>query len=428
MTPPTKTIRFDYGRQGLDVRLPAAQVHQVLRSRHSPPLEDPPAAVRQALGRPIGSPPLAELARGQRQALVTVSDGTRPVPNRLLLKALLEELGAAGIPPEWVTVLVATGLHAPPNRMGLLELLGEEVLDRCRVLCHDARDRSAHCAVGRVSGRTVLIDRTYVEAELRIVTGLIEPHLMAGYSGGRKGVCPGVLGAQSIMDWHRPELLAHPKAQAGVVDGNPVDTEAHEVAALAPPSFLLNVTIDRDRRVTGVYAGDWREAWRRGVEEAARATTVPVSQPVDVVVTSSAGYPLDTTFYQAIKGIVAAGAAVRPGGVVILAASLSEGVGSEEFAALFRQHPDAESFLEVILTRPQVAIDQWQLQMLAQVMQRASVWVYSDGLEQDELRALYVEPLASVEAGIERARSLLGSDCSMLCLPEGPYVVPVVTG
>jgi nickel-dependent lactate racemase len=355
-----------------------------------------------------------------------VSDRTRPVPNRLLLGVLLEELSAAGIPPERVTVLVATGLHHPPSPQELVEILGREVLAACRVLGHDARDESAQVPVGEVAGRAVLMDRAYVEAPLRIVTGLIEPHLMAGYSGGRKGVSPGVLAAQSILDWHRPQLLAHPRAAAGVFGGNPVDEEAHGIARLAPPHFLLNVTIDRLRRVTGVFAGDWEEAWQAGVRHVARSVVVRTPSPVDVVVTSAGGYPLDATFYQAIKGIVTASAVVRPGGVVILAASLAEGVGSAEFAAIFRDHPTPQAFLEHISRTPQVRIDQWQAQVLAQVREKCEVWVSGDGLRPEVLRSLYVEPLPSVEEGIERARKFLGEDASLLYLPEGPYIAPVL--
>jgi len=421
-----RAVRLDYGRQGLEVLLPAPSVCQVLDARHTPPLDNPQIAVETALRQPIGSPALAELAHNHRQALITVSDRTRPVPNRLLLPAILKELERGGIPRERVTVLVATGLHRAPLQRELLESIGEQVTSTCRVLGHDARDQRAQVAVGEVGGRTVWMNRVYVEAEFRIVTGLIEPHLMAGYSGGRKGICPGVLGAQSILNWHRPALLAHPQSRAGVTGGNPVDAEAHQVAALAPPAFLLNVTVDRGRRVTGVFAGDWRKAWSAGVAAAARATTVAASRPADVVVTSAAGYPLDTTFYQAIKGIAAAATATRPGGVIILAASLSEGVGSAEFQDLFRQYADAQSFLKAITATTEVRIDQWQLQVLAQVLRRASVWVYSEGIAPEALASLYVEPLASVEEGIERARTLLGPDCSVLCLPEGPYVVPVL--
>jgi nickel-dependent lactate racemase len=384
--------------------------------------------VLTACREPIGSPPLAELARRHGRALITVSDRTRPVPNRVLAPVLLEELSAAGIPPERVTVLVATGLHHPPDGQELVEILGSEVLERCHVLGHDARNESAQVAVGRVGGRAVLMDRAYVEAPLRIVTGLIEPHLMAGYSGGRKGVCPGVLAAESILHWHRPELLAHPRAIAGVLDGNPVDEEAHDIVRLAPPHFLLNVTIDRLRRMTGVFAGDWEEAWRAGVRHVAGSVVIPVpSVLADVVVTSAGGYPLDATFYQAIKGIVAAASVVRPGGVVILAASLAEGIGSADFAALFQHHHDPQDFLDHIHGTSEVRIDQWQAQVLAQVRRKAEVWVYGEGLSPEVLRSLYVEPLASVEEGIERASTLLRKDCSILYLPEGPYIAPVLT-
>jgi len=441
------SIRFDYGHTGLEVHPPEGPVREILpgrapsrratgdvrrghicvRADYPPPLPDPYAAIRAACRQPTEAPPLRELARGHQEALITVSDRTRPVPNRLLLRVLLEELEHGGIRPERVTVLVATGLHYPPNDEELLELVGQEVLDHSPVLSHDARDDSAQRCVGQAAGRSIWMDRTYVEAELRIVTGLIEPHFMAGYSGGRKGVCPGVLAARSILEWHRPQLLAHPRARAGVLSGNPVDAEAQEITSLAPPHFLLNVTVDRERRVTGVFAGDWRAAWSAGVGEAARSMVVPICGPADVVVTSAGGYPLDATFYQAIKGAVTAAAAVRPGGVVILAASLSEGVGSPEFQALFRRYPDPEAFLDHVMQTPEVSIDQWEAQMLAQAKRRAEVWVYADGLSREEISSLYVEPLSSVEDGIERARALLGRDCSILYLPEGPYVVPVLT-
>jgi nickel-dependent lactate racemase len=213
---------------------------------------------------------------------------------------------------------------------------------------------------------------------------------------------------------------------AGVLDGNPVDEEAHQVVRLAPPHFLLNVTIDRLRRMTGVFAGHWEKAWRAGVRHAARSVVVRVARPVDVVVTSAGGYPLDATFYQAIKGIVAAASVVRPGGVVILAASLTEGIGSADFAALFERHTDPQAFLDHIHGTSEVRIDQWQAQVLAQVRQRAQVWVYGEGLRPEVLRSLYVEPLPSVEEGIERARALLGKECAILYLPEGPYLAPLL--
>lgn len=440
-------IDLDYGRGTLPVRPPRGPVRPLgpgsaddparegrtrgadlyVRAGHPQPLAEPAEAVRRACREPIGSPPLRELARSRRRVVITVSDRTRPVPNRLLLDVLLKELEQAGIAPQRVTVLVATGLHHPPLGGELAEVVGEATLQRCRVLCHDARDPAAQAPAGRAAGRTIRMNRTYLEADLRIVTGLIEPHFMAGYSGGRKGVCPGVLAAESILHWHRPGPLAHPKARAAVLAGNPVDREAREIARPAAPHFLLNVTIDRSRRITGVWAGDWRSAWLAGVSQAARSLVVPLGRPADIAVTSAGGYPLDATFYQAVKGIVNAAWAVRPGGVVILAASLSEGVGSDDFQALFRQYPEPEAFLAATMEAPTVRIDQWQVQMLAQALRRARVWVYAEGLDSERLRALYVEPLESVEEGVERALRLLGRDASILYLPEGPYVVPVVT-
>jgi len=418
-----RTIRFDYGKTGLEVELPEDCPAQVLRGAYRPALADPETSIRKALREPIGAPALSTLAQGCRRPLIVISDRTRPVPNKLLLPAILEELEAAGLPPGRVTILVGTGLHIPPGEEGVLELVGDEVHAGCRIVCHDAREAGSQVQAGEVDGRTVWMNREYVEADFRIVTGLIEPHLMAGYSGGRKGVCPGVLAAESIMLFHRADILNHPNARTGRLRDNPVNELAERVAGLVPPDFLVNATIDRARRVTGLYAGDWREAWRVGVRDLAEATTVTVAEPADVVITSSAGYPLDTTVYQAIKGVVAGAPVVAPAGVIILVASLTEGVGSREFEMLFREHADAPSFLQAITSSQEVLIDQWQLQMLAKVCQNASVWVYSDGLAAQELAGTLVRPIASVEQGIAQARKELGRDCSILCIPEGPYVI-----
>jgi nickel-dependent lactate racemase len=246
---------------------------------------------------------------------------------------------------------------------------------------------------------------------------------MAGYSGGRKGVCPGVLGAPSIVHFHSAGILNHPNARTGCVVENPVNDLAEQMAALAPPHFLANASIDRGRRVTGIYAGDWQEAWRAGVADVAAATGAASAGLADVVITSSAGYPLDTTVYQAIKGVVAAEPVVKPGGTVILVASLAEGIGSEEFEAQFRRYSDAPGFLQAITETDHVAIDQWQLQMLARVATRAEVLIYSDGVDPQVLEGTMVRPICSVEEELASIRRRRGGECSIVCIPEGPYVI-----
>ncbi|MBU0608485.1 MAG: nickel-dependent lactate racemase, partial [Armatimonadetes bacterium] len=306
-------LTLRYGRQGLPVTLPDANVRHVLRMNELPVLPDPARAVREVLADPIASPPLAELAQGRCDAVIVVSDLTRPVPNALLLPPVLETLAAAGLSPERVTILVATGLHRGNTEAELAEMLGPEAMAAgCRIVNHEARDAASHVDLGRTPrGMPVQVDRRYVEADLKILTGLIEPHLMAGYSGGRKAICPGLCSVETVLAWHSAEMLDPDEARAGNLWRNPVHEEALAVADLAndcgsgePRSrvFLLNVVLNEARELTGVFAGEMRQAHLAGMELAERQTKVELAEPVDIVVTTSAGYPLDLTFYQGVKG------------------------------------------------------------------------------------------------------------------------------
>src|SRR5437764_6224671 len=325
-------VTLDYGRTGLEVELPDDRVVGPLAIRPAPPLADPEAAIADALRNPIGSRPLAELARGRRNACVLVCDITRPVPNRLLLPPLLRTLEEQGIDRRHILILVATGLHRPNEGAELEELVGPEVARHYRVENHHGKAREEHDFLGTTpNGVPVYLDTRYVRADLKITTGLIEAHLMAGYSGGRKVICPGIAGLDTVKVWHGPRFLEHPKADAGIVEGNPVHDENTRIAKMAGCDFIVNVCIDGKRRVTWVGAGDMVRAWEEGVRFCREAVKAGVPRPCDVVVTSSAGYPLDTTWYQAVKGLTGAMPIVRQGGTIVMAASLTEGLGSAEF-------------------------------------------------------------------------------------------------
>jgi lactate racemase len=420
-------VTLDYGRTGLQVILPDERTLGPLAIREAPPLSEPEKTLAEALRKPIGARPLAELAKGRANACILICDITRPVPNQLILPPLLRTLEEAGIPRQQILILVATGLHRPNEGAELVEMVGAEIAARYRIENHHGKFRDEHTYLGTTpNGVPAWIDSRYINADLKITTGLIEPHLMAGYSGGRKVICPGIAALETVKVWHGPKFLEDPRADAGMVQGNPVHEENTRIAQMAGCDFIVNVCIDGRRRVTWVGAGDMIRAWEEGVRFCERVVKVSVPEPVDVVVTSCAGYPLDTTWYQAVKGLTGALPIVKKGGTIIMAASLSEGLGSPEFQRVMRDHPDLKLFKKRILGSDYFVMDQWQLEELAKVVEHCKVKVFSDGLPADVLRKCYVEPAPSVEQALAESLQEYGPSATLAVIPKGPYVLPYV--
>lgn len=417
-------VHLEYGRTGLEAELPDRNVVKCLGYRPAQPLADPAESIRGVLARPSGTPPLADLARGRRNACVVISDITRPVPNQVILPPLLSTLEASGIPRERITILVATGMHRPNLGEELVEMVGREIVDGYTIENHHGRELSEHVHLGESPrGVPVWIDRRYLEADLKITTGLIEPHFMAGFSGGRKLICPGLAALETIKVWHGPTILEHANARAGCLEDNPVHEENTWIARRAGCDFILNVVLDAQRRILAAVAGDMEQAFLEGVAFARQLATDTVPEPVDVVVTSSAGYPLDTTFYQSVKGMVAALAIVKPGGTVILAASMSEGIGSGEFQRVFRENASLDAFMNRILTSDYFVMDQWQVEELAKIRRKARVVAITDGLPSETLEAMFVETAPSVEAAVADCLARYGRDATIAVIPKGPYVL-----
>ena len=421
-------VRLDYGKTGLDVELPGnGKVVGPLSIREAPPLANPQAALEAALANPIGTAPLAELAKGKKDACIVICDITRPVPNQLLLPPILRTLEEAGIPREKITILIATGLHRPNEGDELVELVGAEVAKNYRCVNHHGKVREEHDFIGTTPrGVPAWIDSRYVRAELKITTGLIEPHLMAGYSGGRKLICPGIAGLDTVKVWHGPKFLEDPRADCGILEGNPVHEENTLIAKMAGCDFIVNVAIDGKRQVTWLGAGDMMDAWMEGVKFVEQVVRVGVREPLDIVVTSCAGYPLDTTWYQAVKGLTGALPIVKRGGTIILAASLTEGVGSPEFQEVLRDNPSLEQFIDRIQNTDYFVMDQWQVEELAKVRRRCKVKVVTQGLSSEVLRNCHVEPAESVEKAIAECLEEYGPDARIGVIPKGPYVLPFV--
>ncbi|HQR42224.1 MAG TPA: nickel-dependent lactate racemase, partial [Gemmatales bacterium] len=349
-----------------------------------------------------------------------------------ILPPLLKTLEESGIPRKDICILIATGLHRPNLGAELEEMVGKEILQNYRIENHYGKRPEEHLYLGdSPRGVPMWIDKRYMEAELKITTGLIEPHLMAGYSGGRKVICPGIVALETVKVWHGPQFLENPNADCGILAGNPVHEENTYIARQAGCDFIVNVCLDGQRNITWVGAGDmviaWMlPAWMEGVLFCEQIVKAPLPAPVDVVVTSCAGYPLDTTWYQAVKGLTGALPIVKKGGTIILAASLTEGVGSPEFQHLIRDNPDLDQFLKRIMGKDYFVMDQWQLEEFAKVLRHCSVKVVSDGLPAETLRQCQVEPVATVEQAVEECLAKYGKFASLAVIPKGPYVMPVV--
>src|SRR5208337_3696984 len=412
---------FAFGKHGIDVEVPEGLDCQVVRSRAAHALNDVAGALEAALDHPIHSDPLEKLAAGKRTAAISVCDITRPAPNRITLPPLLKRLHAAGIPKEGVTILIATGLHRAATSEELDIILGPEIAATYRVASHDARSFASHRAVGTTRrGTPVYVDERFVAADLHITLGFIEPHLMLGFSGGRKLIVPGVAAQETIKVIHSPRFMREPLSTEGSIEGNPLHAELLEAAALARHDFILDVTLTQEREISGVFAGHPVKAHAAGVEFMVSNSLTPLDGLVDAVITSSAGYPLDLTFYQCLKGLTAAQHIVKPGGRMLLLAECAEGIGSPEYARLLKAYRGHAEFLKEIESTP-VEIDQWQLEKLALTGLKYELLFYTPGAARDELGSLGAHAFDDLNQAVAALLSGLAPGARVALLPEGPY-------
>ncbi len=421
-------VDLNYGKGSLAVHLPAELRVTVIRKPPMPVASDAHAAVRAALEHPVGARPLREEARGKRTACILICDITRPVPNALLLQPLVRDLLEAGVPAAGITVLVATGLHRPNLGEELEELVGDPwVLRTVRVENHDARDDAAHLDLGPTPhGTPVKLDRRFVEADVRIATGLVEPHFMAGWSGGRKVIAPGVAHRDTITTFHSARFMGDPLADNGVLDGNPLHREQLAIAAKLGRVFAMNVVIDEARRLSFVNFGELLESHLAAVDYARRFCVVPVPRRFQTVLTSAAGYPLDRTYYQTVKGMVSPLDILEPGGTLVVVSECGEGLGSSEYLEAQRRLLElgVDGFERDIEGKRFASIDEWQTQMQLKPMRRGTVQLYSGKLAAGDRPLTGVRLIASVEqAVLESART--SGDPHVGVIPEGPYLVPV---
>lgn len=393
-----------------------------------PKIVDQPAAITAALNEPIGSPPLAQLARGRNSACILICDITRPVPNRLFLRPMIQAMIGAGIPRDKIIVLIATGLHRPNLGDELAELVGDPwVLENVRVENHYARNEEDHIDLGptRTRGTPVKLDRRFVEADLRIATGLVEPHFMAGWSGGRKVIAPGVAHHETIRTFHSARFMEDPLAVQCNLIGNPLHEEQLEIVRMLGDVYGLNTVLDEDRDLVCVTFGEIIASHAAAVAYVSEVTQIASPRKFSTIVTSSAGYPLDKTYYQTIKGMVTPLDILEPGGTLIIASECSEGFGSAEFREAQARLVDLgpERFLATLTAKNLAEIDEWQTEMQLKPMRLGRVELYTTGLSGDDRMLTGVHMIDDIGKAIERSIAKSG-DTAVAIIPEGPYVVP----
>ena len=421
-------VDINYAKGNLTLDLDDRYDVTVIAKNPMPVLADPKAAIIEAINNPVGGGVLDDLAGSGKTACILICDITRPVPNGLFLPILIKRLMDQGVTASDITVLVATGLHRPNEGAELDELVGSEwVMKTVNVVNHFARDDATHTDLGKTEtrGTSVLIDSRFVDADIKIATGLVEPHFMAGYSGGRKVIAPGVAHADTITTFHNAEFMENPNAINCNLIGNPLHEEQLEIVKMVGGALALNTVIDEHRQLSMVTFGEIIESHAQAVNFVKSYTEVTVPQLFKTVVTSTAGYPLDKTYYQTVKGMVGAMDILEPGGNLIIASACDEGMGSDEFVEaqkrLISLGPDG--FLAEIQKKSRADIDEWQTEMQLKPMRIGTIHLYTDGLSDEELVLTGVNIVTSMEDAIAQSVQQSG-DNRIAVIPEGPYVIP----
>jgi len=415
-------VSLAYGKGLLPLEFPDDRT-TVIQPSFTEGLEDEKGAFLAALDEPIGSEPLFSMLRPEMKVCIPFTDITRATPNERIIPWILQKLGDH--PRENILLFNQLGTHRPNTREELEQMLTPEVVANYRVLNHDCRDDSVLVEVGKMdNGVPARIHREVVEADLRIVTGFIEPHFFAGFSGGPKGLIPGCAALDTVMASHRAENIGHPQATFGVTYGNPLWEELLRIARGLEPTFLVNVSLNESRDITGIFAGDLEQAHQQGYEFVRRTAMQEVPEPFDVVVTTNSGYPLDQNLYQGVKGMSAAARIVKEGGVIILACECSDGVpDGSPYENMVHEYDSPEAILAALLQEGKSYPEQWQAQIQALCQSRAEVYIYS-ALPQKTIEAMHLEPIADIAATVRQALAERGPDSRVAVLPQGPLTIP----
>ncbi|MFI5693892.1 nickel-dependent lactate racemase [Kribbella sp. NPDC051586] len=421
-------VRLAYGESGLVVEADPGRT-TVVEPVHHEAAADPCAVLRRALREPVAGPPLRERVRPGQTVAISACDGTRPQPRHLMIPAVLSELDGV-VDLADVVVLVATGTHRGNSDAELRQMFGDEVVDSVRIVNHDGRDQDQLAWMGvHGDGVPVWLNRLWVDADVRITTGFVEPHFFAGFSGGPKLVAPGLAGLDTVLVLHDAARIGSPRATWGVTQANPVHDDVRAIAEATGVTFALDVVLNRDKEIVAAFGGDLPAMHAAACTAAKRIAMQPVDAPFDVVVTTNSGFPLDQNLYQSVKGMSAAHQIVRPGGTIICAAECRDGFpdhGSYRSVLVSADSPQA--LLDQIGRSAETAPDQWQVQIQARIQATSRVVMHTGFLTDDELRTAHLEQTADITATIAESLSAAGPDARLCILPEGPQTIPYIAG
>ena len=411
-------IELPYGRGTIKADIPDGRIKAVIRSRIDlQPVR--PDAVAEAMAHPIGTPGLEELARGRNKVVIIASDHTRPVPSRVIMPLMLEQI-RRGNPHADITILIATGCHRGTTVEELTEKFGPEICKREKIVVHDCMDEASLTCIGTLpSGGRLVINSLAAQADLLVAEGFIEPHFFAGFSGGRKSVLPGIASRETVHYNHCSAFIASDRARCGILEGNPIHRDMVFAARRAGLAYIVNVVINSQKQVIAAFAGDMEQAHLAGCGYlASLARSAP--EPADIVITTNNGYPLDQNIYQAVKGMTAAEATAAPGGVIIMAAQCVCGHGGQSFFDTFANDIPVGTITKNILgvDREKTVTDQWQSQVFARILEKHRVIFISD-CPDETVRAMRMIPAHSIEEALAVSREFVGEDASITVIPEG---------
>lgn len=416
-------IDLAYGKNGLQVELPDHS--EVIEPRYIPRIENEKEKAFEAMRNPIGTPPLKEMVKSTDTVSIVISDSTRPTPNHKLVPWLIEEL--SHVPKENFIIINGTGSHRDNTKEEFIEMLGEDVVNSVKVINNNAFDKETQTYLGTSSyGGEAYLNSEYINSDFKIVTGFIEPHFFAGFSGGPKGIMPGIAGIDTIMHFHSAKMIAHEKSTWGIMKDNPVQGEATDITLMAKPDFMLNVTLNGDKEITNFFTGDVIEAHREGCAYVKEHAMVPCEEPYDIVITTNSGYPLDQNLYQAVKGMSAAHKVVKENGTIICAAECSDGLPSHgNYAKILKMFGSPQELLDKVNDPNFSLFDQWQAQKQAMIQVWADVYVYSQ-LSSEDVENAMLKPTNNITETIEALREKYGQDARIAVMPLGPLTIPYV--
>lgn len=412
-----------YGKDGITLDLPDNAF--VIEPKNLPKMENDREAIRQALRNPINAKPLRESVKATDIVSIVISDITRPTPNHILVPALIEELDH--VPLENFVVINGTGTHRDQTREEFVGMLGEWVVDNIRIINNHCHDKETLVKVGHSRfGCDVYLNKDYVESDFKIVTGFIEPHFFAGFSGGPKGMMPGIAGIETIMTFHNARMIGDPLATWGNMVNNPVQDMTREINGMCKPDFMLNVTLNREKDITAIFAGELYEAHDQGCAFAKEHAMLRCDERFDVVIASNSGYPLDQNLYQAVKGMSAAHKIVKKGGSIIIASECSDGLPDHgNYSKIFEMANSPQELLDMINNPDFKLFDQWQVQKQAVIQVWADIFVYSK-LTDEQVESTMLKPTHDIEATITDLKKKYGEDMTIAVLPLGPLTIPYV--